>query len=93
MKQFYEAYADNAEKLSPLVRQISWTNNCIILSRAKSIKEKSFYLELCMQERLSKRQLERQIDSALYERTQVSLPKLSPLLRGIAPEAEDLSII
>ena len=34
MKQFYETYAEDAEKLSPLVRQISWTNNCIILSRA-----------------------------------------------------------
>jgi len=26
MKQFYETYRDN-EKLSPLVREISWTNN------------------------------------------------------------------
>ena len=88
MKQFYETYAEDAEKLSPLVRQISWTNNCIILSRAKSIKEKEFYLTLCVQDRLSKRQLDRHIDAALYERTQVSPPKLSPLLREIAPEAE-----
>ncbi len=88
MKQFYETYIEDSEKLSPLVRQISWTNNCIILSRAKSIKEKEFYLNLCLQERLSKRQLDRQIDSALYERTHVSQPKLSPLLREIAPEAE-----
>ncbi len=88
MKQFYETYAEDAEKLSPLVRQISWTNNCIILARTKAIKEKEFYLNLCIQERLSKRQLDRQIDSALYERTLVSQPKLSPLLREIAPEAE-----
>ena len=32
MKQFYEAYADEGEKLSPVVREISWTNNLIILS-------------------------------------------------------------
>jgi len=88
MKQFYETYAEDAEKLSPLVRQISWTNNCIILSRAKSLQEKEFYLNLCIQERLSKRQLDRQIDAALYERTKVATPKLSPLLREIAPEAE-----
>lgn len=88
MKQFYDTYAEDAEKLSPLVRQISWTNNCIILARAKTIKEKEFYLNLCIQERLSKRQLDRQIDAALYERTQVGQPKLSPLLREIAPEAE-----
>src|SRR4030042_3893727 len=30
MKQFYEAYAFN-EKLSPLVREISWTKNIVIL--------------------------------------------------------------
>ena len=39
MKQFYEAYADESEKLSPLVRQISWTNNLIILSRTKSLQD------------------------------------------------------
>lgn len=43
---------------------------------------------MCVNERLSTRQLDRQIDSALYERTQVSQPKLSTLLREIAPEAE-----
>ena len=68
MKQFYETYKGADEKLSPLVRQISWTNNLIILSRTKSMDERSFYLYLCVNERLTKRQLERQIDSALYER-------------------------
>lgn len=88
MKQFYETYIDDAEKLSALLRQISWTNNLTILSRCKTEKERSFYLQLCVKEHLSSRQLDRQIDSSLYERTQVSQPKLSPLLREIAPEAE-----
>ena len=35
MKQFYETYAGN-EKLSPLVREISWTNNLLIMMAAKS---------------------------------------------------------
>lgn len=35
MKQFYEIYRYN-EKLAPLVREISWTQNLIIMSRAKS---------------------------------------------------------
>ncbi|GBU26737.1 hypothetical protein R84B8_00249 [Treponema sp. R8-4-B8] len=38
MKQFYETYAGN-EKLSPLVREISWTNNIIIMMAAKSEEE------------------------------------------------------
>ena len=90
MKQFYETYIDDAEKLSALLRQISWTNNLTILSRCKTEKERSFYLQLCVKEHLSSRQLDRQIDSSLYERTQVSLPKLSPLLREIAPKAENI---
>lgn len=90
MKQFYETYKDADEKLSPLVRQISWTNNLIILSRAKSMEERSFYLHLCVNERLTKRQLDRQIDSALYERNALGAPKLSPVLREIAPQAEQV---
>jgi hypothetical protein len=35
MKQLYETYAGN-EKLSALLREISWTNNLMIMSRAKS---------------------------------------------------------
>jgi len=41
MKQFYETYALN-EKLSPLVREISWTNNLTIISKSKSDEEREF---------------------------------------------------
>ena len=44
MKQFYETYNGADEKLSPLVRQISWTNNLTIMSRSKSAEERLFYL-------------------------------------------------
>ena len=36
MKQFYETYKDADEKLSPLVRQISWTNNLTIMRRSET---------------------------------------------------------
>ena len=90
MKRFYETYADADEKLSPLVRQINWTNNLIIMTRAKSLEERAFYLELCAKERLSKRELDRQIDSALFERTMVGQPKLSPVMREIVPDATNV---
>lgn len=42
MKQFYETYA-NYEKVSPLVTQINWTNNLLILSGTKSYEsDKNF---------------------------------------------------
>jgi predicted nuclease of restriction endonuclease-like (RecB) superfamily len=74
MKQFYEAYAGN-EKLSPLVREINWTNNILIMVAAKTDEEREFYLLLSAKNSYSKRELERQIDSGLYERTMISAEK------------------
>lgn len=84
MKQFYESYHTNS-KLSLLVREISWTNNMIILSKSKTDKEREFYIKLSINERLSKRELERQIDSAVFERVILSNKKLSPVVREIYP--------
>ncbi len=41
MKQFYETYEDNP-KLSALVREISWTNNLMIISKSTSEEEKEW---------------------------------------------------
>lgn len=78
MKQFYETYKDN-EFVSPLVTQISWTNHLLILSSTKSIEEKEFYLKLCIKERYSKRELQRQLDSSYFERYMLSTEKLEPV--------------
>jgi len=67
MRQFYETYKDN-EFVSPLVTQISWTNHLQIMSSTKTIEEKEFYISLCIKEKYSKRELERQINSAYYQR-------------------------
>ena len=90
MKQFYETYCNADEKLSTLLREISWSNNLAIMSRTKSVEEREFYLHLCKSERLSNRQLNRQIDAAVFERAMLGEPKLSPVLREIAPEAAKL---
>ena len=71
MIQFYETYAGN-EIVSPLVSQISWTNNIVIFSHKSSIEEKEFYLRLCIKNNYSKRELERQIASYYYERYALS---------------------
>lgn len=85
MKQFYETYRDSA-KLSPLVREISWTNNLAIITRTKSKAEQEFYLRMCIAENYSKRELERQISSSLFERTMLGNTKLSPVAREIHPD-------
>jgi predicted nuclease of restriction endonuclease-like (RecB) superfamily len=83
MKQFYETYRGD-EKLSALARALPWTHNTIIFSRCKSAEERAYYLQLTLAEGLGKRELERQIDTAHFERSVVSA-KLSPAAREMNP--------
>lgn len=77
MKQFYELYMDN-ERVAPLLTQLTWTNHLLIMSSSKSDAEREFYIILTAKERYSKRELERQIDSAYFERFIISKEKLLP---------------
>ena len=88
MRQFYEAYRDD-EKVSPLARQLPWTHNLIILSQSKRPEEREFYLRMAAQEKWGKRELERQVKSALFERTVLNPPKVSPLVTQTHPGAID----
>lgn len=83
MKQFYETYQAD-EKLSTLCRELPWTHNTIIFSRCKSAEERAYYLSHSLADNLSKRDLERQIDAAHYERSMMNA-KLSPLVRELHP--------
>lgn len=89
MRQFYEEYKGNT-KLSPLVRELSWSHNLLILGKCTTPEERVFYLRKSLQERWGKRELERQIDSGLFERAVLSKPKLSPLMRELHPKANEV---
>ena len=86
MRQFFETYRD-APKVAPLVRQLPWTHNLLIMSRSKREEEREFYLRVCIREKWSSRELERQLDGALFERVVLSPTKLSPPLRQSHPDA------
>ena len=86
MRQFYEAYRDNAI-VSTLLTQISWSSHLHILSKTKTAEEKEFYLRLAIKERYSVRELERQIDSGYYERVILSKKKVPLLLTQKHPQA------
>jgi predicted nuclease of restriction endonuclease-like (RecB) superfamily len=86
MRQFYEAYRDD-ETVSPLVRQLPWTHNLIVLSQSKRPEEREFYLRLAIREQWSKRELERQFKTALFERTVLSPAKVSPVVTQVHPDA------
>lgn len=79
MKQFYETYR-NDEFVSALLTQISWTNHLLIMSKSKTKEERDFYIALAAKEHYSSRELERQLDSAYYERYMLSAEKKPPEL-------------
>lgn len=79
MKQFYELYKDE-EKVSPLVTQLSWTNHLKIMSACKTMDERIFYMNMCIKDHLTKRELERQIDSGYYERYMLSQNPIAPVI-------------
>ncbi len=79
MRQFYETYKDD-EFVSALLTQISWTNHLLIMSKAKTKDERDFYIALSAKERYSSRELERQLNSAYYERYMLSSGKQPPEL-------------
>ena len=79
MKQFYELYKDN-EKVSTLLTQLSWSNHLKIMSACKSMEERIFYMNMCIKEKYSARELARQIDSGYYERYMLSQKPLTPAI-------------
>ena len=79
MVQFYSTYKDD-EIATPLVTQLSWTNNLLILSGSKTKEERQFYLQLSIKNNYSKRELDRQITSSYYERYMLSNGSQLPTL-------------
>src|SRR5579871_1932685 len=66
MKQFYETYRDAEPILSTLLRELSWSHNMLIVGKCKTDIEREFYLRLAAREKWSSRDLERQLNGALF---------------------------
>ena len=86
MRQFFETWR-GLPKLSPLVRELTWTHNLLIMGQCKRPEEREFYLRFCQRTHWSKRELERQIRNCLFERAVLSPPKIAPLLRELHPDS------
>lgn len=82
MRQFFEAYSAD-EKVKPLVTQLPWTHNLIILTQSKRPEEREFYLRMAVQEKWHSRELERQYRLGAFERALLTPPKVSAALTQI----------
>lgn len=85
MVQFYNTYKDD-EIAIPLITQLSWTNNLLILSGAKNQEERHFYLKLVIKNNYTKRELDRQISSSYYERYLLSSGNALPTTKKTVDE-------
>ncbi|KAB2834185.1 MAG: DUF1016 domain-containing protein [Candidatus Brocadia sp.] len=79
MRQFYLAYAAN-EKLSPLVREISWTKNVVIFMHCKELLEREFYIRMTKKFGWTKNVLLHQIENQSYEKTLLGQTKFDKTL-------------
>ncbi|MBK8564004.1 MAG: DUF1016 family protein [Saprospiraceae bacterium] len=81
MRQFYLAYTDFAI-VSALPTQLSWTHNLEILASTKSQEERDFYLQLTLKEKLTIKELRRQLKSGYFERSLLANTLLPPSLEN-----------
>lgn len=71
---------------TPLAK-ISWSHHTTIISQCKLAEEREFYIYLSIKEKYSVRELQRQINSSLFERVALSKTKPPPLVRELGSGA------
>jgi len=67
MRKFYLTYMEN-EKLAPLVQEIGWSHNIIILEKCKDDLEREFYIKMTRKYGWTKNVLIHQIEGQSYEK-------------------------
>ncbi len=65
--------------VSTVLSQIQWSSHLHILNKTKTVEEKIFYMLHAISQRLSVRELERQLNTATFERTMLSNKLVSAL--------------
>jgi len=68
MRQFYDTYAAQP-KLSPLVREISWTKNVVIMMYCKNDLQREFYIRMTRKFGWTKNAPTNHIEDKTYEKT------------------------
>lgn len=82
MREFFLAYHDSA-KVQPLVAQIGWSHNLIILQRCPDSLQREFYIRMTRKFGWSKNVLIHQIESQSYEKTLLNQTNFD---RALTPE-------
>lgn len=67
MRKFFLHYQAN-EKLAPLVQEISWSHNIVVMEKCKDDLEREFYLQMTKKYGWSKNVLIHQVEGKSYEK-------------------------
>lgn len=67
MRNFYDQYKEDT-KLQPLVAEISWSHNMVIMEKCKEDLERQFYIQMTKKYGWTKNVLIHQIESKSYEK-------------------------
>ncbi|PQA58999.1 PDDEXK nuclease domain-containing protein [Siphonobacter curvatus] len=81
---------DRKDIRDSILAKVSWTHHLVLLSRAKSEEERVFYLRLCIKEKYSVKQLERQINSSVYERVMLARESQHQSLKVLQQDVTDV---
>ncbi len=71
MRNFYHEYASN-EKLQPLIAEIGWTHNLVIIEKCKDDLQREFYIRMTKKMGWTKNVLIHHIENQTYEKTLTS---------------------
>jgi predicted nuclease of restriction endonuclease-like (RecB) superfamily len=67
MRKFYLHYKDNT-KLAPMVQEISWSHNIVVMEKCKDDLEREFYIQMTKKYGWTKNVLIHQIEGKSYEK-------------------------
>ena len=91
MRQFFETYAED-EKLSPLVREISWSHNLVILSSCKDSLGREFYLRMTKKHGWTKDVLIHQVEAGTYTSTLMAQTNFDETLPATVKDRAKLTV-
>lgn len=102
MNQFYETYSaseivssamtqlENKGIKNTILTQVSWTHHLILLARTRREEEREYYLRLCIREKYSVRELERQINSGVFERAMLGNQNSPPAIKELTQDISNI---
>lgn len=91
MRSFYVAYSQN-EKLQPMVAEIGWTHNLVIMEKCKDDLEREFYLRMTRKFGWTKNVLIHQIENQTYEKTLLNQTNFEQTLPEVIRNQAQLAV-